>query len=157
LKKVKFADDNFTVCWNSDKNELIKDLEKELETLTKWLSDSGLKVNENKTELVLFYRKDCRRVTLRINNTRIWSLDYMNVLGVVFDSKLGWAQHIATAVTKANKAINAIRLIRRYFSNKELLGLLTSNYILYCTTTLRYGTCQFLNLNKNSYYCQHLP
>jgi hypothetical protein len=85
-----FADDNFTVCWNRDKNELIKDYEKDLETLTKWLHDSGLKVNENKTELVLFYRKDCRRETLRINNTQIMLLDYMNILGVVFDSKLQW-------------------------------------------------------------------
>jgi hypothetical protein len=66
-----FADNNFTVCWSRDKNELIKDLEKDLETLTNWLSDSALRVNENKTKLVLFYSKDCRRVTLRINNTQI--------------------------------------------------------------------------------------
>jgi hypothetical protein len=100
-----FADDNFTVRWNKVKSKLIKELEKDLETLTKWLSDSGLKVNESKTELVLFYRKDCRKVIIRINNTQITSLDYINVLGVVFDSKLQWAQHVATAVTKANSAL----------------------------------------------------
>jgi hypothetical protein len=88
LTMSSFADDNFTVRWNKDKSELIKEMENDLDTLTKWLSDSGLKVNESKTELVLFYRKDCRKVTLRINNTQITSLDYMNVLGVVFDSKL---------------------------------------------------------------------
>jgi hypothetical protein len=43
-----FADDNFAVRWNRDKNELIKDLQKNLETLTKWLSDSRLNVIENK-------------------------------------------------------------------------------------------------------------
>jgi hypothetical protein len=63
---------------NRDKNELFKDFEKDLETLTKWLSDSGLKVNENTTKLVLLYR---------------------NILGVVFDSKFQWAQHEATTVT----------------------------------------------------------
>ena len=52
-----FADDNFTLKWNCKKNELIKDMERELEMLTKWLRDSGLKVNDGKTEVVLFYRK----------------------------------------------------------------------------------------------------
>jgi hypothetical protein len=58
------------------------------------------------------------------------SLEYMNVLEVVFDSKLWWAQHVATTITKANIALSAIRLISRYFNNKELLCLITSNYFL---------------------------
>jgi hypothetical protein len=33
-------------CWYRIKSELIKDLEKDLETLSKWLSDYGLKVNK---------------------------------------------------------------------------------------------------------------
>ena len=133
VRMSSFADDNFTVIWNRDKNQLIRDMEKELETLTKWLKDSGLKVNESKTELVLFYRKDCRQISLILNGTPIESSSSMNVLGVIFDSRMQWAEHLASCVTKANKALNAIRLIRRYFNTKELLNLITSNYysILY--------------------------
>jgi hypothetical protein len=47
ITMLSFADDNFTVRWNKDKSKLIKELEKDLETLIKWLSDSGLKVNES--------------------------------------------------------------------------------------------------------------
>ena len=57
--------------------------------ITKWLKDSGLKVNENKTELCLFYRKDTPQIEIAINNVMIKSMKSMNVLGVEFDSKLG--------------------------------------------------------------------
>ncbi len=56
-------DDSFTVCWDRDKSKLVRDMEQELMTLTKWLKDSGLKVNEQKTEMVLFYKKDCQPIT----------------------------------------------------------------------------------------------
>jgi hypothetical protein len=52
------GDDIFTIRGNKDKNVLIRETEKEVETLTKWLTDSGLKVKETKMELGIFYRKD---------------------------------------------------------------------------------------------------
>ena len=57
----------------------------------------------------------------------------MNVLGVIFDSKLLWCSQVANSVRKANSALNAIKLIKRFFTEKELLGLVTSNFysILY--------------------------
>jgi hypothetical protein len=50
------------------------------------------------------------------------------VLGVLFDSKLSWSNHVSKQINKANKALHAIKLIRKYFNNKELLTLLTSNF-----------------------------
>ena len=46
-----FADDNFCLEWNKQLDVLIIDLEKKLEMITKWLKDSGLVVNESKTEM----------------------------------------------------------------------------------------------------------
>ena len=55
------------------------------------------------------------------------------VLGVIFDSKLTWADHISHATKRSNRALSAIRIIKRFFSKTELLGLVTSNFysILY--------------------------
>ena len=55
------------------------------------------------------------------------------MLGVIFDSKLQWADHIAQTITKSLSALNAIRLIRKFFTQKELFQLITSNFysILY--------------------------
>ena len=52
----------------------------------------------------------------------------INVLGVLFDSKLGWGPQVQRTVQKAEKALNAIRLIKNYFEQSELLQLITSNF-----------------------------
>ena len=38
-----------------------------------------------------------------------------------------WAPQVANCLSKSTKALNAIKLIKRYFSKKELLQLITSN------------------------------
>jgi hypothetical protein len=35
----------------------------------------------------------------------------MNILGVLFDTKLTWAQQVANAIRKSSKALNAIKII----------------------------------------------
>ena len=52
----------------------------------------------------------------------------MNVLRIKFDSKCTWSGHIAKQINKANKALHAIKLIRKYFASKNLLTLLTANF-----------------------------
>ena len=103
-------------------------MEIELAKLVKWLRGSGLKVNEIKTELCLFYKLDFAPVTINIRGSAITSKNTMGVLGVLFDSKLQWVQHIALAIKKANIALSAIKLIRKYFNKNELLTLLTANF-----------------------------
>jgi hypothetical protein len=123
-----FADDNFILTFSKSKDNAIKLMETKLILITKWLANSGLKVNETKTEVCLFSRKDTALVEINLNNNIITSKDSMNVLGVIFDNKLNWAKHVADQISKANRALHAIKLIRKYFSKQEILQLLTSNF-----------------------------
>ena len=123
-----FADDNFILSIHKDKQTAVTLMESKLKIITKWLKDSGLKVNEEKTELTHFYRKDTPPVMINVNNINIVSKDSINVLGITFDSKLTWAKHIATQINKANKALHAIKMIKKYFNFEEILSLLTSNF-----------------------------
>ena len=52
----------------------------------------------------------------------------INVLGVIFDSKLNWTDHVAHAIKKSNKSLCALRIIKRYFKPSEMKTFLTSNY-----------------------------
>ena len=52
----------------------------------------------------------------------------MNVLGIIFDSKLNWNAHVANALCKARKSLFALRLLRKFFSNQEMRVLLDSNF-----------------------------
>ena len=128
-----FADDNFTLSISKNKHQAIEVLTLKLTLITKWLKDSGLSVNENKTEVCAFYRKHTPNIEIVLNNVAIKSKNTMNVLGVVFDSTLNWSQQVSQTITKSKKALHAIKLIRKHFNQKELLTLLTSNFysILY--------------------------
>ncbi len=98
--------------------------------INQWLTNSGLKVNNVKTELCLFYKSDTLPFTCNIITcgTEITSSKTINVLGLMFDSKLNWTNHIYNAVSKSSKSLNTSKIIRKYFTMKEFLLLLTSNY-----------------------------
>jgi hypothetical protein len=95
----------------------------------KWLKESGLKVDESKTEPCLFHRLDCQKITMTINKKHINSIDAMNILGVAFDFKLNWYKHVNNSLKKAKKALHAIKLIKPHFTPKELCQIITSNFI----------------------------
>ena len=90
-------------------------------------------MNEEKTELCLFYKQDQNTVELTINGKTVKSKKIINVLGVTFDSKMQWATQVAMAISKSKKALHAIKLIKKYLTKTETKMLLTSNYysILY--------------------------
>ena len=86
-----------------------------------------MQVNDSKTCLCLFYKKDTAPIEIQLNNSKIKSGKTINVLGVIFDQKLQWSEHVANCILKSSKALTAIRLIKKFFTTKELLQIVTSN------------------------------
>ena len=87
-----------------------------------------MKVNEAKTDPCLFHNRDAAPITVKFNGVSIISSKKINFLGVIFDQKLQWADHIAHCIKKSSKALTAIRLIKSFFNTKELLQLVRSNF-----------------------------
>ena len=135
-KLTNYADDNFIIRWGKVLSELIVNMEKSLEAITKWLKKSGLKVNDNKTELCLFHKNEQLSVKIKVNGSEIKSLSEMSVLGIIFDSKLNWNSHVAKAINKSNAALHCIRLIKYYFTPVEMLNIITA----YVYSTMYYGS-----------------
>ena len=150
-KLSNYADDNFIVRWNSSIEELIVDMQRSLEAITKWLRDSGLKVNESKTEMCLFHRSYLRIINLAINNINITSTPQINVLGVTFDSKMQWSEQVANTIKKANKSLIAIKLISKYFRTHEIKNLITSNFY-----SVLYYNSEIWHLPKLAPYLKNL-
>ena len=69
-------------------------------------------------------------LVININGKFVISKRVINILGVTFDSKLQWSDQVAQASNKATKAINTIRLIKKYFTKSDLLHLITANVCL---------------------------
>jgi hypothetical protein len=96
--------------------------------ITKWLKDSGLVVNEEKTEICLFHRADHEAVEIMINEKRIRSKKTINVLGLLFDSKLQWTDQVSQAINKSKRALHGIKLIKKFLTKNETKMLITSNF-----------------------------
>ena len=54
---TNFADDNFALTRHTCKHTIKIEMQYKLEIIPTWSKDSGLEVNEAKTELCLFYKK----------------------------------------------------------------------------------------------------
>jgi hypothetical protein len=101
-------------------------MESTLEAITKRLKKLDLVLNVSKTEVCLFYKNDTVSVKIQFDNQQMLTKKVINVLGVTFDSKLTWA--VQVDIHKANKALNTIKFIQKYFSTKKLVHILTSNF-----------------------------
>ena len=103
------------------------------------LLDSGMKVNESKTDLCLFHRGDSTPIISNLKGVTFNSNRTINVLGVIFESKLQWADHIAHAIKRSTKALNAIILIKKNLHEKNYSTWGRQNIIQFYIIILRYG------------------
>ena len=84
--------------------------------------------NEEKTEICLFFKRDHPLIEIRINDKLIKSKKNINVLGVLFDSKMQWGDQVSQAINKSKRALHGIKLIKKYLTKSETKMLLTSNF-----------------------------
>jgi hypothetical protein len=83
------AENNFIIRWNNSIPGLVVvDLQASLKAITEWLRGSGLTVNKSKTELCFFHRLDQPLITINLFGLEIKSLSSINVLVVLFDTKM---------------------------------------------------------------------
>ena len=95
-----FADDMFIPRSGRDLKTLISKMENSLANISSWYQKSGLVVNSAKTEVCLFYKSDIGAVPIMVGNDRIFTSKQMNVLGVIFDSKLQWNAQVSSCLKK---------------------------------------------------------
>ena len=123
---ICFADDGYYYTLSKTKEEAITGLEDKLKQATKWLTESGMKVNITKTELTMFHKSLNTAGRVRIGMEWIVAKQEMNVLGIVFDSRLEWARQVDKSILRARQSSQALRRIKDYFTITEKNSLVTS-------------------------------
>jgi GDP-D-mannose dehydratase len=83
-------------------------------------------VNSSKTDLCLFHRNDQPEVHVRISGILVKSNKSINVLGVTFDCKLDWKEHVANTIKKSNTALYPVKMIKKFFKPNEQKLLLNA-------------------------------
>ena len=123
-----FADDNYQMNSDLMENIAVQKCLTDLAITMKFLTESGLKINNEKTEICVFNRKDTKTKSVVINGQNITVSKSLKILGVIFDSKLMWFEHVTHAINSANRAKQGLSLIARFFTSEELLKLATAYF-----------------------------
>jgi hypothetical protein len=76
---------------------------------------------KKKPKVCVFHRNDSRANEVVLGNEKVCVLKQMKILGLILDSKLNWYYQTVTAIEKANKAKQALRIISKKFSTQEMV------------------------------------
>lgn len=101
-----FADDTAVIA-NSGSHKLLEHkINEHYGMLSSYFHKWKIKINSNKTELLLV-NHNRKKITLKLtnNNLNIVSQNEAKYLGVIIDSKLSFTKHIAAAVNEAKAAM----------------------------------------------------
>ena len=124
--EASYADDSYYIAIHEEQTQALKELEEKLIRAEQWLSGSGLKVNASKTELVIFHKHDSSGGSVCLSQIRIESTAEMKVLGIIFNNRLEWSSQVEKSIAAARQATQALGLVRKFFTPKEMSKLVTA-------------------------------
>jgi ribonuclease HI len=124
-------------------------IQKTIENIETWSNNIGLYFSHEKTKGMIFSRKYSESTTcnIKLNRNNIEFVTSHNFLGLIFDRKLNWKDHIEYTCAKAVKKMNLLKILTRknyHCDRKTLLRLL--NVII--IPVLDYSSIIFSNANK---------
>ena len=145
-----FTDDTqLYLSFNPDNSlneaEAVHAMEQCIRAIRAWMQSDKLKLNENKTEVMLIgTRQQLSKVnlgTLTVGDTSVAIVNKARNLGVWFDSQLNFNVHITKTCSLSFCSLYKIRRIRKYLSYKSAQTLILALVIRrldYCNSLL-YG------------------
>ena len=121
-----FADDTNLIFSGKSPNEIRITLNKELQHLYEWLCANRLSLNAQKTEFIIFRparKKLPFRITLKIQNTKLFESTKIKYLGIILDQRLAWSHHINELAKKLNRTLGLVYKIRENCTRDVLRSL----------------------------------
>jgi Reverse transcriptase (RNA-dependent DNA polymerase) len=140
-----FADDTLLSVSGDSFVEVVDILNEELAILYNWLCANKLKLNSDKTKLmVLGTRAKCNQFdsevhVIKINDTVVQRVDEMKYLGVIVDPQLTFSNHINFLCKKLGKKIGFFRRISSDltpWSRMIVYNTIISPHFSYCNSLL---------------------
>ena len=133
---------------------LIGSMETALAALDSWFRANSLKVNANKTQLIVFgTRQNLQKFTLSevsvmFRGVPLQLCTEVKNLGVVFDSHLSWDQHISLLTRRCFGMLTGLAHLRHHLPEtvlSTLVSALVLSHVRYCLTVYGNGTSKNLD------------
>jgi ribonuclease HI len=144
-----YADDS--AIWKSGRNlTYIKNsLQSSLNKIIAWSDNWGFNINPEKTVPIIFTRKTkyIPNIRLYINNKELENYPSVKFLGIHFDAKLRWKEHLTHLTQKSKQCIALLASIssKSWGASKETLLTIYKSLI---RSRLDYGNELFISASK---------
>lgn len=140
-----YADDTAMVACSQTERGLVKEITSELYLLTELLERAGLRLNAQKTEIIVLHGKVLKNYTppkiyLNFQGVRLESGRRMKYLGVIMDDRLLWDDHVTHIIEKAREMLPRIigvcenTLGYSHSARKSMLNGTIGAYFRYAST-----------------------
>jgi endonuclease/exonuclease/phosphatase family metal-dependent hydrolase len=126
-----YADDMNTLSSNSNYKTAEANLQPYLDKIFEWTKENDLQLNASKSTATLFttdpseFQSENNKIelSLTIGNNKIPTVKHPKVLGITFDPKLNYGEHINKTKEKASKTVNIIKALTstKWGKQKETL------------------------------------
>lgn len=107
-----YADDTGVYTAAKQSNTIVNRLNESMNSIEAYLRKWRIKANASKTQAILFTFDNKRRrvpsIRLSNSNQTINLQSSVNYLGIIFDKKLTFKEHITNSINKANKCFRAL-------------------------------------------------
>ena len=134
----------------SDQNESLKNVEDCLASVQAWMLKHKLKLNDGKTEVILFgSRQQLEKINMhhvKVGSNEINIVDNVRSLGFWLDSRLSMETHVNHICKRVNYSLHNLRRIRKYLTQGAtecLVHSLITSHLDYVNSVM-YGMPQFL-------------
>ena len=127
LFAVLFADDAAFVASGKKLKKVNKIVNEEMKKVSSWLIANRLTLNLKKTKFMIYYNKRddkkeklLKKFKININNYCIEQVSNFKYLGVIFNNKLNWNDHIEVLCSKLSRAAGVIFRLKKNLPHSVL-------------------------------------
>ena len=120
-----YADDTTIFACGSDMCSILKSLEEDASLLSLWFENIYMKMNEDKSHLLVFGSKD-EDVSVNISASLIQESDEEKLPGLAVDRRLNFKNHVNNLCKKASQQLHALARVSKYMEKSKLELTMTS-------------------------------
>ena len=147
---ANYADDTSPYAFDYDNIKVIEQLEHVSNILIQWFKDNYMKLNEDKSKLLLSSKDE--NISIKVGTETIFNSQSEKLLGITIDNNLTFKGHVSNLCKKANQKLNALARISHYMSSDKLKVIMKAfivSQFSYCPLILMFHSRKLNNrINK---------
>ena len=146
---ANYVDDTTLYAYGFELDKVIESLEKNIDKLFHWFSDNFLKANPDKCHLLI---NTDENVALKIKNDTITNSPNEKLLGILFNNKFDFDEHVTSLCRKSSQKFSALARVAHYMNlaqRRLIMNAFTFSQFGYCPLVCMFHSKKLNNRINN--------